>query len=694
MAGPMLTDKVAYLLFPPSAPWQGMPEMGIHQLADVLNRHGVPARCLDLNILLHQEWLDRPDVQAAISSILFGEWARHGHRSPPQTAADWLALAGPGPEHADRVLELLWRRRRGRTPRHRALPDTHPAYDWDEAFRVQADSRIESLCRNLPWFRVLLAEAFHYYRWRPATTSADEVFEFALGRVPLLDDFYDEVLAEVSAQSPPLFFGVSLWTTDQIAPALRLVHRIREAWPKVPVIAGGAWCTSAMTLLPTVPDLFDFLDAVVVGHADKVIVPLAEAARECRSFQGLPNTVVRGSREVILPPVIEKVRLAEVTPPTFDQVRLDLYPDLRLPIRVNDGCPWGRCIYCHHVVPGFTHQGPDHDDGTLVARGLQEIERLSRQRGVSAYYLSDHAIPFERMVQFASGLLGRGIRCTWDAMARFDPACTREGARLLAASGCRDLQVGLETTDPIALRRFRKGLSLDDCVEEYLATASDAGIRILVFLMTFPGQTRESLERDIEWVLAHAQSIDRATLQPFRLARGSYAFLHPEEAGIEVVGDVSRDLDVEDVPYRTEVIVPAEEVLEMDARLRAELARRKGYHRSEWPFMEATGFAGAEVARALEGCLGPALRTEGACVGSLRITVLAVEREQVTLGVHLGGQGVARVHVRFRDDGKDAFLRTSRFDLYYRDDPGPGVEALWAAIRALAERLDRPLPDP
>lgn len=679
------SDKAGVLLiFPPSAPWQKMPEMGIFQLGDILRRHGIPAQCLDLNTALHQEWLDRPDVLGSLTSFLRREASRRNLRN--LTPLDWLSLVVSSEWPADRVVEILARKRGTRIPQHRALYQPSYSTDPEPLFVGVPGLTFEDLCKSYPLFRILLGEALHYFHWQPRTTLADDVFDFSYRRIFLLDDYYDDLLRELGRKRAPLFVGFSLWTTSQVGPALRLARLLKEMWPRTPMIAGGPWCSSAMTLLPTIPDLFDFFDAVVLGHADRVIVALAMAAQEARCFCGLPNTVVRKNGKVVLPSLIERIPLIEEVPPTYEDVPLDLYPERRLPLRIHDGCPWGRCLYCHHVLPGFTNLGPDNDDGSLVQRGLDEAVRLVQDRAVRLFYISDHAVPFERLVSFASGLLERKVQCRWDAMARFDPDCTVEGVRTIVASGCEQLQVGLETTDPTALARFRKGIAIGDDVEPYLKIASECGLPVLVFLMTFPGQTREMLERDIEWVLAHSDHISRVYLQHFRLHRGSYAFLHPEEVGIEIVGDVSRNLNVEEVPYRAD-IVSEEEATEAALRVRVEIARRHGYHLMD-PLSHVMLADGPQLVRVLERILGPSVRGDGVQIGPLRVLVRSVEMHQVSLAVVDGEREVGLVGIRSRDDSKEAVARTARLDLYYYPCQAATVEELLSVIRCLAEQLD------
>jgi len=573
-----MTEDVL-LLFPPGVPWLFMPEAGMFQLAAQLETHGISARCRDLNVELTHDYLRRPGVMEDLERL-----SLKGCSVPPDSELQWLmAVAdmpdghGPTPPldpeaFKSRLVQSRFGFAAPADPRYYLrLFDTNGPTKRDETV---PPAGIAALSKSRSRFWSALVESLHAFAIRPQSSRTEDVVEFAGYRIPVLDDFYDSLQASGEFLARPALVGLSLWAYEQVGPAFRLVTRLRETWPGVPVVAGGPWCSAVASALPDNPEIFDFLDAIVIGHADLCIEELAKRAYSGTGFNDIPNVAIRRQGTVHLPLRVDKVHISETVQPSYKDARLDLYPDRCLAIRLADGCFWGRCTFCHHVFPDVTVVGPVGDDEEMVRLAIARLSDLRVRLGARYFYLCDHAVPFRRLVLFARRLLDSGLSCQWEGMARFEPDVDLEGARILAASGCTKLQIGLETTDPEGLRTLTKGLALDQAARN-LDIYARAGVPVLTFMLSYPGQTRGMLNRDMGWLLNHSDCVTSFVLAGFQLGRGTYAFKHPGELGIRIMGDASRDLDARRVPFHAPDLLPEKLIRKVFLDTRAELSRKR-----------------------------------------------------------------------------------------------------------------------
>ena len=545
-----------------------MPEPGPFQLCAVLKRHGFRAYCRDLNIELYHEWFRKEANLRFVDDFLsnggFCPSSPEAYMERLQDASFALGLGRLKP--SETLSEHLFLERRYDNP----LKYHGCAFSSREK---EPDHGLQALSIKDPdWFSDFV-EACHYLLFRPRSTHIDEAIKFARMGSPVLDRFYDDFVDEL-VTSPPDFVGISIWNTDALAPAMRLSYKIRQRLPDMPIIAGNAWCSTALSLFPTIPEIFDFFDAAVVGYADKVIVELVKRVIRRESLEGLPNVVFRKDGLVVMPERIEQVRLQEMLPPDFSGLRLDLYPDRRIGIRVYNGCPWGRCLFCHHVLQGITVVQGDPDLG-YIEEALDYCAFLVRKHSIARFYLGDHGLPWRFLVAFCEGVLRRNLKIRFEAMGRFDKDMSLETAKLVRSAGCTGLYVGVETTHEDVLRRMRKGFTLS-VVERALEILSKAGLKVCCFLMVFPWTREEDFQKDINWVLQRKAQIAYITAQIFELSRGTEAFLHPQVMGVNVASNISRDTDVWKVPYTPTPQVTEKQVKEVQRRVNEELLEAQG----------------------------------------------------------------------------------------------------------------------
>ncbi|MFA6091875.1 MAG: radical SAM protein [Elusimicrobiota bacterium] len=195
--------------------------------------------------------------------------------------------------------------------------------------------------------------------------------------------------------------------------------------------------------------------------------------------------------------------------PAWDLVPFDVYArrhnmngSLRArryaPLLTSRGCPY-RCSYCHDIFgKGFRRRSPDNV--------LEEIELLKDRCDVKEFQIIDDIYNLDkpRMRTIAKKVIERynrralfftfpnGIR--GDIM---DPA----DLPLLREMGVYDMTIAVETVSDRLQKLIRKNLNIGK-VRRIIDAAADAGISVKAFFMLgFPTETREELERTLRFAL-------------------------------------------------------------------------------------------------------------------------------------------------------------------------------------------------
>lgn len=285
---------------------------------------------------------------------------------------------------------------------------------------------------------------------------------------------YFEQLARSLAQAPPRVVGLSVGYLHQALPAMALAGTLREALPNTRVIMGGALLGCWQGRLA--PDgLAPTVDRVIFGDG---ALPLLQEA-------GLPCPA----------PV-----LLEQAEPDFSDTPFDLYlaPGRVVPMATSEGCFWGRCSYCPEAVACTPFS-------LLHGQNLpQVLERLWQGTGASLLHLSDSAVPPASLALLAA----QRWPLAWYGFARFHPALAHEEtARGLKGSGCRLLQLGLESGSPAMLRRLNKGIDLN-LASRVLKNLAAAGVPTYLYVMFgVPGETEADAQLTLDFVADHARHI-------------------------------------------------------------------------------------------------------------------------------------------------------------------------------------------
>ncbi|MGD9939321.1 MAG: radical SAM protein [Clostridia bacterium] len=484
------------------------PPLGIARLAGFLRSRGQPVRLLDLN---HE------GLEYLLASVSPYPGMAEGQSS---SRPDSL---GPDP--------------RGQTSRGQSRTDT-----WTRGAIHRKDRNLESLhsietYQNLPRYSRAVGDLNRVLKTASAPFAAEaslanysEFNRSPLRREDLLDaaagyrdspyfSLFSRRIADELHHQPTGLVGLSINYLSQALPALAILGWLAEVHPELSRIAGGGLITSwlAQGSLAGTDSLGGLLHALIPGRGEdglsawlakgrySAVKPVWRGASslDAASLATAGLGAGRGSGRVVNAP-------ARASEPDFDDFSQLAYlsPVGIIPYSFSSGCPWKRCTFCPEKAEGGQYTG------LPVNGAMTQLHSLATRYKPGLFHFTDNEIAPLYMRSLAEK--SPGIH--WYGFARFSKVLLDPGfCRALAASGCRMLQLGLESADQQVLDAMGKGTKLGeiDCILENLAKAG-----IGIFLYVLFGTPREDLaaaRKTRDFLASRAALIDFLNIAIFNL---------------------------------------------------------------------------------------------------------------------------------------------------------------------------------
>jgi ribosomal peptide maturation radical SAM protein 1 len=376
---------------------------------------------------------------------------------------------------------------------------------------------------------------------RNRMTVDPDTFERTAKVVQSVAVTYVKSLAAKLITLEPRIIGCTSSMNQHVA-SLALLRYVRELDPGIITMIGGANCEDSMGQVTH--ESFRWIDYVVTGDADGLIVPLVEMMAEYGREIPL-KTVPEG----VLGPVHRKSgypaphrvvfdRLDDLPIPDFDDYfsTLDTSPPWlsqmilpSLPAESSRGCWWSRnggCTFC-----GIDHEGRKFES-KKAERVLQEFAALESRYNTGRIQTTDNVMDRSYYRSLLPLLAEKPQH--YNLFYEVRPTSSNENVRKLAEAGIRWIWAGIESLNSEILSLAGKGLSAWENLQ-FLKACRQNGIYVGWNLMCdFPR------EKD-EWYVSMADSLSRCThLQPpaactrVRLDRFSDYHRHPEKYGLRL----------------------------------------------------------------------------------------------------------------------------------------------------------------
>lgn len=358
-------------------------------------------------------------------------------------------------------------------------------------------------------------------------------------------------LAEELADLEPALVGIGPLVTATLEPAAAIAAACRRQ-SKARLVLGGPVCAvrGAATALP---ELIDF-DWMVAGDGETPIVEL------WRKGEAGPGTAKAGAED---PAPWREPDLDRLAVPARDLLTgQDYASSLRRRLSgssmtsafLSRGCPYS-CSFCAaplssgKTVRRFSMPRVSEELNACAKLGFNEIVFYDDCLFVRSPKLD------ARIEEFAAALKASMWRGSYQLELRCDAvmAMSERTLKLLAGSGCRQINMGIEKGHVAALAAIRKRLT-PDIARSAAERVSAAGIRAAgTFILGGPGEGPDDLDGTINF--ATSLDLDFAHFNPLALYPGTALFeqVHPDGDWLALCSD--RELaPFGDILWRSETL--------------------------------------------------------------------------------------------------------------------------------------------
>jgi len=276
-------------------------------------------------------------------------------------------------------------------------------------------------------------------------------------------------------------------------------------------------------------------DAVVLGEGEETTVELFEALATGRSLSTIPGIAFREGDRV---QVNERRSLIEdvdgLPLPAYDLFPMDYYRLLRMPncsvtdfvmpILTGRGCTF-TCTFCYRMDEGFRPRSSESI--------IEEIRYLQQNYRITYFGFSDELFmsSVKRATALCEDFLRSGLKFKWCCNGRLNYA-RRELLELMKRAGCVFINYGIEAMDDQVLKKMQKGLTVKQIVrgiEETLDAGISPGLNIIFGNL---GDNRETLHKDVEFLLKYDDGAQMRTIRPVTPYPGSALYYHAIKTGL------------------------------------------------------------------------------------------------------------------------------------------------------------------
>jgi hypothetical protein len=282
------------------------------------------------------------------------------------------------------------------------------------------------------------------------------------------------------------------------------------------------------------------VDGLVFNEGELPFVRCLAAADSPDVWGKIPNVGVYENGALRLPGS-KVLSPAEVIPSYPLATLVDTpvpYSSTRQELVATRGCYWDRCTFCTYTA---SHGKDSNNEGSHNFRrpGSEFIKRLMETQvaeGRNTFHFVDEAMPPGIARQLSEYIIESGLDINWGAYVRFGrPFEDKEVVELLRKSGCRMVEIGLESTSDSVLKAMDKGITVESA-KKALDNFLEAGIQTHIFIMFgFPGETEADAQQTLAFMREYADKGVTFGIEVFGLMPDALAMKHMEELGIELL---------------------------------------------------------------------------------------------------------------------------------------------------------------
>ncbi len=336
-----------------------------------------------------------------------------------------------------------------------------------------------------------------------------------------------KLLDEIKKHKPKLI-GFHVYT-ESIRRTLNIAKKIKELLPKTHVVLGGphaAFCYAEILKN-------DFIDAVLLGEADKSIISIFEEVSKANSsfarIRGVASILPNGSVVKSQPDIVKDLdSLSFPDRALFVNAHMYVSPSTSITSR---GCP-GKCIFCGGPgVLGKEYRGRSSESI------IEEMKYLSFLYPEDPIIFWDDAFTIDetRLFDLCSKL--NKYNWKWTCGMRVDKV-NREIIKVMKSAGCIKINIGAESGDDRILESIGKGITTK-MIQDALEIINNEGINVSCsFLIPNPEDTTLTISKTIEFAKdLYSRGAAACTFNALTPFPGTYIYENREKYGISIISN-------------------------------------------------------------------------------------------------------------------------------------------------------------
>lgn len=314
----------------------------------------------------------------------------------------------------------------------------------------------------------------------------------------------------------PIFVGITAMTGNQILDGLECSKLVKAHSQNIKVIWGGVHAS----LLPEQTIENDYVDVVVIGEGEKVIVEIADAIVNKKGFAGIKGITYKEKGRILNNGTRDFIDLNEMPDVPYyllsvDKYFFDLYRcEKSLSLLVGKGCVH-KCGYCYN--PGF-NKG--------LCRGINPEVVVRRTKNLVEF--GAHTIDLvndnffydrQRVERMCNLLIEDNIKVNLTTNCRIDyvASFSLDFLRMLKRAGFIELFCGIESGSQKISNLIRKNLTLNEILEGNKKLKEVGITPIYSFMAGFPGETFEDINKTIDIAIKLLHDNPDAFLTPIKI---------------------------------------------------------------------------------------------------------------------------------------------------------------------------------
>jgi len=308
----------------------------------------------------------------------------------------------------------------------------------------------------------------------------------------------------------PQILGVTLMT-NHLTQTIPFLRDIKKMLPDIITVVGGAHPSS------TYEDFLNHykeVDIAVFGEGEQTMLEIIESVEDEKPLDQIKGISFRDNGNIKINPFRDYIQDLNALPfSDWESLPMENYWEIwtikknYANMILSRGCPFG-CTFCgakKALGKKQRKRSPEHI--------LEEITLLYDRHHVRNILFSDSTlnIDVEWVKQICEGILRLERPILWGCNMRADRV-DRQMLKLMKASGCVKVFIGVESADNRMLKRMKKGETIEK-IEEGIRYIQEVGINPdLGFIFGMPGETEKSMQKSIAFVKKFKKSVCAFTL--------------------------------------------------------------------------------------------------------------------------------------------------------------------------------------